>query len=135
MAKFEALEVALEMVRELAKLLPAIERHDKSLAKASLRFGTSFGPAAASRLRFGPRSQLREAATCSPACFAEGAHRVGRDRLHLYRVAGSSGAEVVVHLRSAVILEYVTLAQATPTMRLGDRVAAMGWRLTTPRRR
>jgi four helix bundle protein len=112
MAKFEALEVALEMVRELAKLLPAIERHDKALAR-----------------------QIREAGSSSPACFAEGARRVGRDRLHLYRVAGGSAAEVVVHLRTAVAWTYVTEAQAKPAADLGDRVAAMGWRLTTPRRR
>ena len=110
MAKFEALEVALEMVRELAKLLPAIERHDKSLAR-----------------------QLREAGSSAPACLAEGARRVGRDRLHLYRVAGGSGAEVVIHLRTAAAWGYVTEAQATAAMQLGDRVAAMAWRLTTRR--
>ena len=110
MAKFEALEVALQTVHALGKLLPKIKRHDRKLA-----------------------DQLKQACDSAASCLSEGAHRVGRDRPHLYTIAGGSAAEVRTHLAVAVAWGYLAHAEADPAASLADRVAAMCWRLTHPR--
>ncbi len=109
MARFEALEVALQLVRSVGKLLPRIKRHNAKLAQ-----------------------QLADAVAAVPANFAEGAHRQGRDRLYPYNVAGGSAA-VRTHLAVAVALGYVPDADTLEADRLADRAAAMAWRLTHPR--
>ncbi len=111
MARFEALEVALQLVRSVGKLLPRIKRHDRKLAQ-----------------------QLAAAVSAVPANFAEGAYRTGRDRLYLYNVAGGSAAEVRTHLVVATALGYLPDVDIVEADRLADRVVAMAWRLTHPRR-
>lgn len=111
MARFEAHEVALQLVRAVGQLLPRIKQHNAKLAQ-----------------------QLVDAVASVPANFAEGAHRAGRDRLYLYTVAGGSAAEVRTHLAVAAALGYVPDADTVEPDRLADRAAAMAWRLTHPRR-
>ena len=111
MAKFEAHEVALQLVRSVGKLLPRIKRHNAKLAQ-----------------------QVADAVCSVPANFAEGAHRQGRDRLYLYNVAGGSAAEVRTHLVVAAALGYLPEADTVEAERLADRAVAMAWRLTHPRR-
>jgi four helix bundle protein len=68
---FECYEIALELVRGLAGVLVQLERRDRDLAR-----------------------QARRAATSVPLNLAEGNRRVGKDRLHHFRVAAGSAAEV-----------------------------------------
>jgi four helix bundle protein len=68
---FEADEVALELAAALGPVITAVAQRDSSL-----------------------RSQLRRAVASVALCLAEGARRTGKDRLHLYRVAAGSAAEV-----------------------------------------
>ncbi len=111
MARFEALEVALQLVRSVGKLLPRIRRHNAKLAQ-----------------------QITDAVAAVPANFAEGAHRQGRDRLYLYNVAGGSAAEVRAHLAVGVALGYVPEADTLEADGLADRVVGMAWGLTHTRR-
>ena len=64
MARFEALELALELARALGALLPQIQQHDRDLA-----------------------AQLRRAGASVPSCLSEGAQRQGR-------IVSSSTAQV-----------------------------------------
>ena len=111
MAHFEALELALELARQLGELLHRIQQHDRELA-----------------------NQLRRAATSVPSCLSEGAQRTGRDRLHLYRTSAGSAAEVKVQLQLAVAWGYLETEQAAQALKLADRMVAITWRLTRPRR-
>ena len=69
--RFDAYEVALELATGLGPVIETIARRDGSLA-----------------------SQTRRAMSSVVLCLAEGARRSGKDRLHLYRVAAGSAAEV-----------------------------------------
>ena len=111
MANFEALELALELARQLGKVLERIQHQDRDMA-----------------------SQLRRAATSVPSCLSEGSQRIGRDRLHLYRISAGSAAEVKVQLQLAVAWGYVEAEQAEHVLQLADRMVAITWRLTRPRR-
>jgi four helix bundle protein len=104
---FLAMEVAFEMVRQLREPLEVIGRRDGDLA-----------------------SQLRRAAASVPLNLAEARRRVGRDRLHQFRVAAGSADEVTACLRVAEGLGYVELASVAGALRSADRVRAMVWSLT-----
>jgi four helix bundle protein len=69
--RFEAYEVALELVAALRPVLVQLGRRDRDLA-----------------------DQMRRAAASVVLNLAEGARRTGRDRLHFYRIAAGSAAEV-----------------------------------------
>ena len=107
--RFQAYEVALELAAALAPVLTSLARRDSSLA-----------------------SQLRRAAASVPLCLAEGARRNGKDRLHLYRVAAGSAAEVRAALAVVRAWSFATAAQLAAPEALLDRVLAMLWRLTHP---
>ena len=79
-------------------------------------------------------NQLRRAATSVPSCLSEGAQRTGRDRLHLYRISAGSAAELNVQLKLAVAWGYLDPLQADPVLKFADRMIAITWRLTHPRR-
>jgi four helix bundle protein len=111
MTHFIALNVALELVEALGALLAQVQQHDPKLA-----------------------AQLRAAGTSVPSCFSEGAQRTGRDRLHLYRTAGGSAAEVRTQLKIAVAWGFLPTAQAERALALADSCVALAWRLTHPRR-
>ena len=107
---FDALEVALEINQHVAPLAQEIRQHDPDMAR-----------------------QLRKAAQSIPANLAEGRKRVGRDRMHLFRVANGSAAEVKVTLQSAQAWSFVGADALDETLELLDRELAMTWRLTHPR--
>jgi four helix bundle protein len=105
--RFEAYEVALELAAALAPVLASLARRDSSLA-----------------------FRLRRAAASVPLCLAEGSRRSGKDRLHLYRVAAGSAAEVRAALALARAWSFAAPAQLAAPEALLDRVLAMLWRLT-----
>jgi four helix bundle protein len=109
--RFEAYEVALELAAALGPLIAAIAQRDSSLS-----------------------CQLRRATASVPLCLAEGARRSGKDRLHLYRVAAGSAAEVRAALALARAWTFAPPARLATAEALLDRVLAMLWRLTHPRR-
>ena len=111
MARFEALQVGLELARALGGIVPLVAQHDRDMA-----------------------GQLRRAGTSVPSCLSEGAQRAGRDRLQLYRTSAGSAAEVRTQLELAVAWGYVEPAIAASAVALADRVVAITWRLTHPRR-
>jgi four helix bundle protein len=104
---FDAYAVALELVAALRPLVPALEAKDRELA-----------------------TQLRRAATSVPLNLAEARKRRGKDRLHLWRVAAGSAAEVRAALETAVAWGYLAAAATAPAATLIDRELAMLWRLT-----
>ena len=67
MEKFQVLEMAIEVVREVAPLVVKVQKKDVDLAR-----------------------QMRRCAASVPANIAEGRARRGRDRNHLWRVAMGS---------------------------------------------
>ena len=107
---FHALEVALEINRTVAPLARVIAQHDADLAR-----------------------QIRRAAHSIPSNLAEGRRRVGRDRLHFFRIAAGSTDEVRLHLREAEAWSFVGADAVVDALALVDREAAMTWRLTHPR--
>ena len=106
--RFDALEVALEAVREVAGIEKLVG--DADLAR-----------------------QMRRAVVSVALNLAEGNRRRGRDRLQLFRVAAGSADEVVTALRIAEALGSVNAEQVAPSLALLDRVLAMTWRLTRGR--
>lgn len=111
MAHFEALQLALELARTLGPLLAKVQQHDRDLV-----------------------AQLRRAAASVPSCLSEGSQRAGKDRLQLYRIAAGSAAEVKVQLELAVAWGYLDAGVAASAIALADRMVAISWRLTHPRR-
>ena len=55
----------------------------------------------------------------------EGSRRIGKDRLHLFRVAAGSTEETRAHLRVALAWGYVTRAEIEASMKLIDRELAL----------
>jgi four helix bundle protein len=64
----------------------------------------------------------------------EGQRRAGRDRLHCYRIAAGSAAEVRGALTVATAWGYLTDEALAETRTLIDRELALLWRLTHARR-
>jgi four helix bundle protein len=102
---FEVLQVALEMVKELAGLIEQIALRDPDLAR-----------------------QIRKAGSSAPMNIAEGNQRAGKDRKHFFRIAAGSAKEVHTALAVAQAWSYVG-AEADRARGLADRVAAMLWPL------
>jgi four helix bundle protein len=77
--------------------------------------------------------QVIRAASSVPANLAEGSGRLGRDRLHHWRIAYSSAKEVAVHLDLLCRSDAVHRGKATIASKLFDDVCAMTWRLLHPK--
>src|SRR5437763_12577203 len=107
---FQVLEVAIELAAALREPLLRLERHDRELS-----------------------DQARRATTSVALCIGEGQRRQGRDRLHLFRVASGSAAEVKTALRLAVAWGYLDKDTLGNPLALLDRVGAMLWRLAPAR--
>jgi len=78
--------------------------------------------------------QVIRSASSVPANLAEGHGRIGRDRLHFWRIAYASAKEVDSHLR---LLDHAGVINGTATERVletFDEVRAMTWRLLNPTR-
>ena len=107
---FEALEVAIELVAAVRLPLEEVARRDGDLA-----------------------NQARRAATSVALCVSEGRERQGKDRLHLFRIASGSAAELSTALRLSVALGYLKPSSVQPAFELLDRELAMLWRLRQPK--
>ncbi len=104
---FDAFTVSLELIRALRPLVGAIGKGHPDLVK-----------------------QLRRAADSISLNVAEGRRRVGRDRVHLWRVAASSNDEVRAALLGAEAWGLVDEEQLADALSLLDRMGAMLYRLT-----
>ena len=107
MYRFEALELALQLIRSLRKVLPLIAEHDPDLAR-----------------------HIREAASSAALNIGEGNQRVGRARTNHFNIASGSAEEVRTGLRVAEAWGYVTDAVTAEPLALADRLVAMLWRLS-----
>ena len=107
MNDFQAFEIAIQMVASLKEPLAVIAQRDAELA-----------------------SQLRRAATSVPLNLAEGRRRVGKDRLHLFRIASGSSDEVTACLRVAAAFGYLPEASVAEALGFADRVRGIVWSLT-----
>ena len=107
---FHAYDIALELIRACRPLIERIRR-DRSLAE-----------------------QLRRAVQSAALNLREGNRRVGGDRLHSFRIAAGSADEVVGALEVAEAFGYLARTDVEPALALADRVLAMLYRLTAPRR-
>ena len=103
---FDALEVALEMIGEVKKVIAVVLRQDKDLA-----------------------DQMKRALNSISLNVGEGTRRRGGDRLHLWRIADGSANELRVALRAALAWGYVDPAMLAPSLALLDRELAMLWRM------
>jgi four helix bundle protein len=104
---FHALEVSIELIRSLRGPVAKIRRHSARLA-----------------------TQIEDAASSIAANVAEGNRRVGKDRLHPFRVGAGSADETRTHLRVAQAWGYVSMDDIDASLQLADRELAMLSRLT-----
>ena len=104
---FDAYEISLQLARSLRPHLKQLRQCDSSLT-----------------------SQMTRCLTSIPLNLSEGRRRVGKDRIHLFRIAAGSAAEVKACLDTAEALGYIELDDLEPSMALIDRMQAMCWRLT-----
>ena len=104
---FVAFEIALEVIASLRDLVAVIRTRDLKLAQ-----------------------QIVASASSVAANLAEGNKRVGRDRVHFFRIASGSAAETRAHLRVALAWSWIEPAQAEQAFRLLDRQLALLWGLT-----
>ncbi len=105
---FVAEEVTVEMIRSLRGVLETIERRDRPLA-----------------------DQARRAAQSVALNLLEGSHRAGKDRIHCWRIAEGSAAELQMAMRIAVAWGYVDGVERV--MALIDRTIRLLWGLTHSR--
>ena len=108
---FETLEVAIELAAALREPLERLRRRDGDLA-----------------------DQIRRAASSVALCVSEARKRGGKDRIHLFRVAAGSAAEVATALRLAEAWGHLDASSLAEALALADRILAMLWRLTHARR-
>jgi four helix bundle protein len=104
---FEAFELSLQLICALRAPLARLQQHDASLA-----------------------NQLCRAASSVSLNLSEGRRRVGKDRLHLWRIAAGSADEVRAALRVAQAWGYIEQELVAESLALLDRVLAMLWRMT-----
>ena len=105
--RFEALEVALELIKALKPLIAKVGRYSRKEA-----------------------AQLEDAANSIVRSLAEGRRRNGKDRSYLWTVAAGSADEVRWSLRLSLAHGWLEDADVLDAMALDDRVLAMTWRLT-----
>jgi len=107
MKEFIAYRIALEAARRLRPSLAAIRQQDRDLEK-----------------------QMRRATQSIVLNLSEGDRRRGQDRLHLFRIAAGSAAEVKAALDLAEAWGYLSERQAEPARDQLDQLLAVCWRLT-----
>ena len=106
---FHAYDAALGLVTALRPVLEELKTGDRALA-----------------------DQLRRAASSVALNLAEGNRRSGMDRMQFFRIAAGSAAEVKAALD--VARAWGMVEAVAEVDRELDRVLAMAWRLTHPRR-
>ena len=77
--------------------------------------------------------QVIRSAASVPANLSEGHGRMGRDRIHHWRIAFASAKEVDTHIRLLSRSNSIDCRRATEALNLFDEVRAMTWRLLNPR--
>ena len=100
--------------------------------QVALKAAASLGPCL-TRLRRQDRDleqQIRRATQSFVLNLAEGDRRRGQDRIHLFRVAAGSAAEVRAALDLATAWGYLSEVQARPSQDSLDHLLALCWRLT-----
>lgn len=93
-----AFENAVGTIEALKEIVASVRRHDADLAR-----------------------QLVRAASSIAANVAEASQRVGKDRLHLFRVAAGSAEETRAHLRVALAWGYPRNSEVEEPMKRIDR--------------
>jgi four helix bundle protein len=76
--------------------------------------------------------QVIRSANSVAANLAEGQGRIGRDRMHFWRIAYASAREVDSHLQLPVRAGVVDSRRAAKAVATFDEVRAMNWRLLNP---
>ena len=76
--------------------------------------------------------QVIRSANSVAANLAEGHGRIGRDRLHFWRIAYASAKEVDSHLQLLARAGAVDSRRAAKALATFDEVRAMTWRLLNP---
>ena len=104
---FEVLQVAVQLVGALRAPVEGLARRDRNLA-----------------------DQVRRAASSVALNVSEGNRRCGKDRLHLFRIAAGSAAEVRTALDVAEAWGHLDGGVLGDARALLDRELAMLWRLT-----
>ena len=107
---FDAYVVALELARSLREPLVKLRRSDGDLAR-----------------------QVKRASASVVLNVKEGNSRVGKDRLHMFRVAAGSAAEIEGALQYAVAIGELSEVTTSAALALADRQQAILYRLTNPR--
>ena len=102
---FHVYGAALGLVSALRSVLGEVAKSDRALA-----------------------DQLRRAASSVVLNIAEGNRRTGKDRVHFFRIAAGSAAEVRAGID--VARAWGTIGAASASEAELDRVLAMLWRLT-----
>ena len=77
--------------------------------------------------------QVIRSASSVPTNLAEGHGRVGRDRVHFWRIAYASAKEVDSHLRLLTAAGAINRTAANSAHDGFDQVRAMTWRLLNPK--
>jgi four helix bundle protein len=108
---FHAHEVALAWAAALGPALARVAKGDADLAR-----------------------QLRRAVASVPLNLAEGSRRAGKDRMHHYRIAAGSAEEAMSALALGLAWGHLKAADVAVAEEHADRLRAMLWRLTHPRR-
>jgi four helix bundle protein len=101
---FHAYDTALALVGALKPVLEALAQTDRAL-----------------------EDQLRRAESSVVLNLAEGSRRFGKDRIHFFRIAAGSAAEVSGALDVARVAHEIEIPSGA--VALLDRVLAMTWRL------
>ena len=104
---FDALEMSLSVLDQLATVEPRLRQRRKSLA-----------------------DEIGRAAESVALNISEGRQRAGLDRPDLFRRAAGSAAELTTALRIAAARGYITRAEHAAIEVPLDRVRAMLWKLT-----
>ncbi len=104
---FDALEIALTVLDQLATVEPKLRQRRKSLA-----------------------DEIGRAAESVALNVSEARQRAGLDRADLFRRAAGSAAELTTALRIARARGYITAVEHAAIDAPLDRVRAMLWRLT-----
>jgi four helix bundle protein len=105
--RFDALEVSLELVRQLRPVIAPLRARDPALF-----------------------AQIRAAASSLCLNLAEGNRRSGLDRKRVFRIAAGSADEVRAALHVSIAWGDIETQRVAIAMDLVDRVLAMLWMLT-----
>ena len=105
--------------------------HDKALEAAAESIALALkAPAPLKSIA----EQVIRAANSVAANLAEGQGRIGRDRIHFWRIASASAREVDSHLQLLARAGVIDSRRAAKVLETFDEVRAMTWRLLNSRR-